>query len=128
MISTGAIAARLATWVTGAKAVDGSGGDFRARHPRPALSTPFVEPEAGLEEQVAGIWAETLALESVGAEDNFFELGGHSLIAIQLSTKLRSATATALPVTALVEHPTVRQLSRLILSGRSEAGCRAQSA
>lgn len=128
VISTGAIAARLATWVTGAKAVDGSGGDLRARHPRPALSTPFVEPEAGLEAQVAGIWAETLALESVGAEDNFFELGGHSLIAIQLSTKLRSATATALPVTALVEHPTVRQLSRLILSGRSEAGCRAQSA
>jgi hypothetical protein len=79
--------------------------------PRPALATPFVEPGAGLERTVAGQWAAALGLAEIGADDNFFELGGRSATAVQIATRLGEACAVSLPLTAVVEHPTVRLLS-----------------
>ncbi|KAB1162374.1 SDR family NAD(P)-dependent oxidoreductase [Micromonospora sp. AMSO12t] len=114
VISTGPIEARIAQWVTNDPAAGGAEEVERERHPRPTLATPYVEPEAGVERTIADIWAATLGLETVGATDNFFELGGHSLIAISLATKLRSNVSAQLPVTALVEYPTVRQLAALV--------------
>jgi hypothetical protein len=82
----------------------------RTRRPRPALTTPYVEPEAGLERTVADLVATGLGLETIGADDNFFELGGRSAAAVHLAARLRDDYAAALPLTALVEHPTVRLL------------------
>jgi len=82
-----------------------------ARRPRPALATPFVEPDTGLERTVAEQWAAALGLAEIGADDNFFELGGRSATAVQIATRLGEACAVSLPLTAVVEHPTVRLLS-----------------
>jgi acyl transferase domain-containing protein/acyl carrier protein len=79
--------------------------------PRPALSTPYVEPTPGPEQTIADLWATILNLESVGAEDNFFELGGRSLTAVHLATRVGEALGVSLPPTALVEHPTIRLLA-----------------
>ncbi|MCP3760512.1 SDR family NAD(P)-dependent oxidoreductase [Streptomyces sp. TBY4] len=119
VVSTGPVEPRLRQWVTGGPAASGEAEETGERHPRPALATPYEEPEAGLEETVAGIWADTLGLERVGALDNFFELGGHSLIAIQLVTRMRTALSASVPVTALVDSPTVREIAVLVARSRA---------
>ena len=45
--------------------------------------------DAGAEELLAGIWAQVLGVDRVGAHDNFFELGGHSLLATQVISRVR---------------------------------------
>jgi amino acid adenylation domain-containing protein len=42
------------------------------------LDTPYVAPRDDAEQRVAGIFAEVLGLERVGALDDFFDLGGSS--------------------------------------------------
>jgi acyl transferase domain-containing protein/acyl carrier protein len=116
-VSTGPLAPRVRRWVVGGGAGAADGLDLdadRERHPRPPLSTPYVEPAQGLECTVARVWDATLGLESVGAKDDFFELGGNSLIAIDLTARLREVVGCDVAVTALVQYPTVRSLTRLI--------------
>ena len=105
--STGDIVPRLAAWV--ATATDAQvNGD---RHPRPPLATPFVEPADDIEAGVAEVWQDIMGLEEVGVLDSFFELGGHSLMAVQLIGRIRKVFKVNLPLSALAEAPTVRDLS-----------------
>lgn len=124
VISTGSLTTRLETWVTGD--LHGSGddddADLRERHPRPDLGTPFVQPAEGAEATLAEIWSRVLGIEPIGALDNFFELGGHSLIAIDLTARIRKAFGALVPVTGLLECPTVRQLAVLLTTGGAESG------
>src|SRR5262249_37062187 len=50
----------------------------------------LVAPRTPVEEVLAGIWAEVLGLDQVGADGHFFELGGHSLLATRVMSRLRS--------------------------------------
>jgi hypothetical protein len=83
----------------------------QAGYDRPELSTPFVEPEPGLQTTIAGIWRDLLGVGRVGSHDNFFELGGHSLLAIQVIARVRDALGRDVPVRILFDHPTVTQLA-----------------
>src|SRR6185369_11525296 len=76
--------------------------------------------EAGM----AAIWAEVLGRGRVGALDNFFELGGHSLLATQVVSRLREASGVEVPVRALFERPTVRELAEWLgeVAGDRAAG------
>lgn len=129
VISTGSLEARLATWVTGDlhESDDGDDTDNRERHPRPDLDTPYVEPREGTEATMAEIWSRVLRIEPIGVVDNFFELGGHSLIAIDLTARIRRAFGASIPVTGLLECPTVRQLAELIDTAASEEATRASA-
>lgn len=118
VISTGPLDARIAQWVTGdlggaADDADNAG----ARHPRPELDTPYIEPREGTEATLAEIWSAVLGIDRIGADDNFFELGGHSLVAIKLTARIRKTLRAAVPATALLECPTVRQLAVLLEEG-----------
>ncbi len=114
VISTGPLGSRLEQWVTGDLHADAVQDDNQELHPRPELNTPFSPPREGTEAVLAGIWSRVLGIEPIGSDDNFFELGGHSLIAIDLTGRIRKALGAAIPVTGLLEYPTVRQLAELI--------------
>jgi acyl transferase domain-containing protein len=114
VISTGSLDARIAKWVTGDIHEAADDADDGERYPRPNLNNPFVPPREGTEATLAEIWARVLRLEQVGATDNFFELGGHSLIAIDLTTRIRRSLNAMIPVTGLLECPTIRELAILI--------------
>jgi acyl carrier protein len=80
-------------------------------HDRPALSTPFVAPADETEEAVAAVWRELLGLGEVGARDDFFELGGDSLLATQVVARLRDRLGVQVPLSAVLEQPTVADLA-----------------
>ena len=56
----------------------------------------YQEPEPGLEETVADVWRELLAVPRVGRHDNFFELGGHSLLSIQATVEIERRSGHSL--------------------------------
>ena len=74
----------------------------------------YVAPGDEVEETLAALWQELLAVEQVGIHDNFFRLGGHSLLGTVLMTRLREAFSVDLPVARLFEAPTVAGLAAVI--------------
>ncbi|ONI88959.1 non-ribosomal peptide synthetase [Actinosynnema sp. ALI-1.44] len=80
--------------------------------PDPAIEqTGYVEPETAGERAIAGIWAELLGLERVGAHDNFFELGGDSILSIQVVSRIRAALGADVSARAVFDTPTVAGLA-----------------
>ncbi|MCX6493930.1 MAG: amino acid adenylation domain-containing protein, partial [Rhodococcus sp.] len=94
--------------------------------PEPQFETAeFRAPTNPVEEAVAAIFAEVLAVERVGLDDDFFALGGNSLIATQVVSRLGAALDTQVPVRSIFESPTVQSLARAI---ESEVGTGARRA
>ncbi|MGV0794569.1 amino acid adenylation domain-containing protein [Mycolicibacterium sp. XJ1819] len=72
----------------------GSGADFR-------------EPADGTERLIAGLFAELLGRQRIGADDSFFDLGGHSLLATKLVAALRAQCNVDIGVREVFELGTV---------------------
>jgi amino acid adenylation domain-containing protein len=83
---------------------------------RPDEAGEYIAPEGAVETLLAEIWAQILPVDRVGAQDNFFELGGHSLLGMKLIAKLNQRLGIHLPATAVFQHPTIRQMARLVES------------
>jgi thioesterase domain-containing protein/acyl carrier protein len=84
----------------------------------------FVPPHDPIESEIAGVWAEILGVEQVGAADNFFELGGDSLRAVRVLNRLEQAFGTRLPLAALYREPTVGQVASVLRGSRPAGQCR----
>ncbi len=87
---------------------------------RSALPKPHAEqsgrralaaPETVLEKSLCRIWQKTLGIEAISIDDNFFDLGGHSLKGMMLIANIQAESEKIVPLKALFEHPTVRQLA-----------------
>ncbi|MFJ6608718.1 amino acid adenylation domain-containing protein [Streptomyces sp. NPDC091289] len=82
-------------------------------------ATGDTAPEGPAEETLAALFADVLALPSVGAEDNFFTLGGDSILSMQLVARARAAGLRLTP-REVFEQTSVRALAALV-SGREPA-------
>ena len=86
---------------------------------RPVEAGEFVPPRKGLEETLARIWSECLAVEPIGVRDNFFDFGGQSLIATRILTRARAEFGVEMGLTHLFERPTVREMAAYIETVRA---------
>jgi acyl carrier protein len=87
---------------------------------RAELAGAWVAPRTEVEATLAGLWAEVLRVERVGAEDDFFALGGHSLKATQVMTRIEEVFGLELPLRALFESPTVAGLAERLVEHELE--------
>ncbi|MFL6196329.1 MAG: non-ribosomal peptide synthase/polyketide synthase [Thermoanaerobaculia bacterium] len=81
---------------------------------QPAGSVEGEAPREGMEEMLAGIWADVLHLRSVGPHDNFFELGGHSLLGVRMLARIREQLGLELTIGVLFQATTLRALAERI--------------
>ncbi len=81
---------------------------------RPEIDTPFVAPHNPIEERLARIWADVLALDEVGTDDNFFDLGGHSLAATRVVSRVIQQFQLEIPLQSLFESPTIADMASVI--------------
>lgn len=84
----------------------------RAALPAPSWTrdgtASYTAPAAGVESELAEIWADVLDVtEPIGADDDFFELGGHSIAAIQIIARVQARYGLEVPIVALFEYSTI---------------------
>lgn len=83
---------------------------------RPELEETYRTPGDPVEEELARIWADVLALDRVGLDDDFFELGGHSLLAAQVLAEARARLGARTSLRTLFDRPTVRGFAAALRS------------
>jgi amino acid adenylation domain-containing protein len=94
--------------------------------PPPDDAQPLNDPEIDqgrdtLEELLAEIWADLLALDQVGIHQNFFtDLGGHSLLATQLVSRMRQTLQIDFPLQRIFEAPTIAEFGATIRQNPAE--------
>jgi thioesterase domain-containing protein/non-ribosomal peptide synthetase component E (peptide arylation enzyme)/acyl carrier protein len=77
---------------------------------------PSNTPDA-LELHLVRIWEKVLDINAIGTTDDFFALGGDSLAAATMLAAVEKFFGVTLPVSALLEAPTVEKLAELIRKG-----------
>ncbi|WP_342781545.1 amino acid adenylation domain-containing protein [Amycolatopsis rhizosphaerae] len=84
--------------------------------------TPAVDedPLPGLEELLAGVWADVLGAGRVGRHADFFALGGHSLLAMRVISRLAALLGVEVRLRALFEAPTLSAFAREVERTRGE--------
>jgi len=88
----------------------GNGKLDRAALPEPTADSAtgeYAEPRTELEAELAGIFADVLAVERVGIDDNFFDLGGESFKAVRVVRRISQPVR----VVEIFTRPTVRELA-----------------
>jgi amino acid adenylation domain-containing protein len=76
----------------------------------------YCSPQTLTETILGEVWSAVLSLERVSVEDNLFHLGGHSLTCVQLASEISKRLSIQLPVATFFQHPTIRELSKVIES------------
>ncbi len=84
--------------------------------------TAYVEPQQGIELDIAQTMAEVLGLQRIGATDNFLYLGGNSLQAMKVMALLRTRVTVDIVPSLFFPDPTPRAIARALAdAGASRA-------
>jgi amino acid adenylation domain-containing protein len=78
---------------------------------RPAMSTPFAEPQGKAECAMAAVLAQLLGFDRIGRDDDFFDLGGDSLLGTQFISKVNRSLGSRLTLQDLFERPCIAALA-----------------
>ena len=73
-----------------------------------------TRPKDEVEGRLLGLWETAFRIRPIAVDQDFFELGGDSLLAARLFPQIEKAFKINLPLAALLEAPTVRQLANRI--------------
>ena len=79
-------------------------------------------PRTAVEEVLAGIWREVLAVERVGIHDNFLDLGGHSMLAMRCVAGIRQLFRIELPLRVLFESANLAELAQAMTAYEDRPG------
>ena len=74
------------------------------------LQGPAAPPASETETKLARLWAELLSATPSDLHDDYFALGGNSLLAVNLFVRVEAQFGVKLPLTSIIEAPTVAQL------------------
>lgn len=91
----------------------------------PSVDQPYIFPRTSTENDLSALWSQLLGIYPIGLMDNYFELGGTSLQAVELFAQIEQYFGKRLPLTSLLEAPTIEELAQLIDSNagaNSETG------
>lgn len=77
----------------------------------------FEAPATDMEKKLAPVWMKILNAERVGRHDSFFDLGGSSLDAVNLFVQIEQMFQKRLPLSILLQAPTLKQLSAFVQEG-----------
>jgi acyl-coenzyme A synthetase/AMP-(fatty) acid ligase/thioesterase domain-containing protein/acyl carrier protein len=88
--------------------------------PPPAVRPRPYRAPMGYQRDLAELFASVLGVERVGLDDDFFDLGGDSLGVVELLAAINEQFGVDLPTSAVLDAPTVDELS-LQLSHRRSA-------
>ncbi|HEY2114487.1 MAG TPA: amino acid adenylation domain-containing protein [Candidatus Angelobacter sp.] len=81
-------------------------------NPQQPAAAVYVAPRTAIQQLIAKIWQEALAVERVGLDDNFFDLGGHSLLVARVRFTLREKLGRDVALVDFFTYPTVRTLAQ----------------
>ncbi|HEY9771464.1 MAG TPA: condensation domain-containing protein [Coleofasciculaceae cyanobacterium] len=73
-----------------------------------------LKPRNALELRLTKLWSEILDIPQIQLQDNFFEVGGSSLLAFRLIAEIDRSFGKKLPLSALLQAPTIEKLAKLI--------------
>ncbi len=78
----------------------------------------FAPPETPMEQRLADLWQETLAVDEIGLDDDFFDLGGNSIAATRIVTVILGELGVTVPIARFLDYPTVRSLAAHVTEAR----------
>ncbi len=93
-------------------------GKLASLPPQTAAVPETVDEKVRIEEVLKEIWREMMHLDSVSIDDDFFEIGGHSLLGAQIFGEIAKRLGVNLPLSALLNATTIRQLAELVRDAR----------
>jgi phthiocerol/phenolphthiocerol synthesis type-I polyketide synthase E len=83
----------------------------------PEVQSAYVAPRNEVEQTITEIWQKLLGIKQIGVHDNYFDLGGTSVLAVRLFAQIEKIFGKNIPVTTLINAPTIGQLASMIEKG-----------